>query len=383
MFLVSSTLPMKRRIHRDLILFGPPGHGKTTLLRALRRHLLQQRVVYPPLQPPGWVPPYYQEAETKLGDVDHTLVDCASLEDWWKLVVSGTVAFDGAILVASLVLDPPPEIEAQLRLLPILGVKHLIVHLNHADVVDDPDLADRAESTIRALVAKAGRSGEVPLVRGAAKPALDGDPRWVPSLTALAEQLNLTPQRPWARDLPLLFCIEARDRVPPNRASVSGRLVRGHLRPSQEVAWIGAGTAPPVRVERLSMFGKPTEEGFTGDNLELRLSAPSEEAPWAHYLAAPGSIEAHRSFLGHVVGIEREHPFVLYPDVEVQCGFDFHVSRARVVQAGDWGPLRHGEHRDVEIALDEPMVLDHLTRFALRQGKEAFAAGLVLAPRAA
>lgn len=373
---------MERETFRDFIVFGPPGHGKTTLVRALGRHLPRYRgVVYVPLPPPGWVPPYYEQVETKHGDVVHQLVDCKSIGDWWRLVVTGAVAFDGAILVVSSVLVAPAETEEQLRRLPLLGVEPLVVYLNHGDVADDPEVLDRAESAIRALVARAGRSDDVPIVRGAAKPALDDDPRWVPSLGALAEQMNLTPPRPRLRDLPHLFCIHDRARVPPNRASVGGPLVRGHLRPSQELAWIGAGTAPPVQVERITLFGKPTQEGFAGDNLELRLSAPSEEAPWAQYLAEPGSIAAHRAFSGHVVGLEHERPLLLYPDLEVQCAFEHHQSRARVVGAGEWGPLRYGEHRDVEIALDEPMVFEHASRFALRRGEVALAAGVVIAVR--
>jgi elongation factor Tu len=321
------------------------------------------------------------EYETKARHYAH--VDCPGHADYVKNMITGAAQMDGAILVVSAVDGPMPQTREHILLARQVNVPQIVVFLNKCDLVEDAELLDLVELEVRELLSKYDYPGdEVPVIRGSAMKAIEGDAAWIAKLDELYDALDTyIPEpvreidKPFALPVEDVFSITGRGTV------ATGRIERGVIKVGEEVELVGFGSDKKSVVTGVEMFRKLLDQGQAGDNVGLLLRGIDKEAiERGMVLAKPGSLKPHTKFEAEVYVLNKDEggrhtPF--FKGYRPQFYFrTTDVTGSVELQAGT-EMVMPGDNVPMTIELITPIAMEEQVRFAIREGGRTVGAGVV------
>ena len=390
----------RNKPHVNVGTIGHVDHGKTTLTAAITKVLSQvgkaEFVAYdkidkaPEERERGiTISTMHVEYETDKRHYAH--VDCPGHADYVKNMITGAAQMDGAILVVSAADGPMPQTREHIVLARQVGVPNIVVFLNKADMVDDPELMELVELEVRELLTNYQFPGdEIPLIPGSALKALEcgcgkRDCEHCGRIWALMDAVDEyipTPERD--TDKPFLMPVEDTHSITGRGTVVTGRVERGQVKTGDEVEIVGlAPTAAKTVVTGVEMFRKTMDVAMAGDNIGCLLrGVDKDNVERGQVLAKPGSINPHTKFDAEVYVLTKDEggrhtPFL--PGYRPQ--FYFRTTDVTgVVQLPEGVELvMPGDNVKMSIELISPIAMEQGLRFAIREGGRTVGAGVVTA----
>jgi len=384
--------------HVNIGTIGHVDHGKTTLTAAITKVLaLNGRAQYeaydmidkaPEERERGiTISTAHVEYETETRHYAH--VDCPGHADYVKNMITGAAQMDGAILVVSAADGPMPQTREHILLSRQVGVPYIVVFLNKADQVDDPELLELVEMEIRDLLNEYEFPGDdTPIVTGSGLQVLEStstDPaapeyECINKLMAEVDAYIPTPDR--KADLPFLMPIEDIFSITGRGTVATGRVERGQLKVNEEVEIVGlTDERRKVVVTGIEMFRKLLDYAEAGDNIGALLRGVQRtEIERGQVLAAPGTINPHTKFTGHVYVLTKEEggrhtPF--FNNYRPQ--FYFRTTDVTGVISLPEGTemCMPGDNVDMKVELITPIAIEVGLRFAIREGGRTVGSGVV------
>ena len=310
-------------------------------------------------------------------------VDCPGHADYIKNMITGAAQMDGAILVVSAADGPMPQTREHILLARQVGVPSVVVFMNKCDMVDDPELLDLVEMEIRDLLSKYEFPGDdIPIVRGSALKALNGDPEGEKAINALIEAVDNyipEPQRPL--DLPFLMPIEDVFNIEGRGTVCTGRVERGKLKKMEEVEIVGIKPTVKTTVTDIEMFRKLLDDAMAGDNVGALLRGiKKEDVERGQVLAKPGSISPHKKFKAEVYILSKDEGgrhTPLFSNYRPQFYFRTTDVTGTVKLPDGVEMVMPGDNISMEVDLITPIAMEKTIRFAIREGGRTVGAGRV------
>ncbi len=310
-------------------------------------------------------------------------VDCPGHADYVKNMITGAAQMDGAILVVSAVDGPMPQTREHILLARQVNVPYIVVFLNKCDVVDDPELLDLVELEVRELLSSYEFPGDqIPVIRGSALKAIEGDAKWVAKIEELLTALDTyvpVPQR--EVDKPFLMPVEDVFSITGRGTVATGRIERGVVKVGEEVQVVGFNSQKRTVVTGVEMFRKLLDQGQAGDNVGLLLrGVEKHEIERGMVLAKPGSITPHTQFEAEVYVLTKEEggrhtPF--FKGYRPQFYFRTTDVTGNVELPAGVEMVMPGDNIQMTIELITPIAMDEGLRFAIREGGRTVGAGVV------
>jgi len=292
---------------------------------------------------------------------------------------------DGAILVVSAADGPMPQTREHILLARQVGVPYIVVFLNKADMVDDPELLELVEMEVRELLSKYDFPGDTtPIVKGSALKALEGDQSeiGVPAILKLVEEMDRyipVPQR--EVDKPFLMPVEDVFSISGRGTVVTGRVERGVIKVNDEVEIVGLRETQKTTCTGVEMFRKLLDEGRAGDNVGVLLRGTKrEEVERGQVLAKPGTITPHTKFECEVYVLTKEEggrhtPF--FKGYRPQFYFRTTDVTGAVDLPAGVEMVMPGDNVKMTVELISPIAMEEGLRFAIREGGRTVGAGVV------
>jgi elongation factor Tu len=312
-------------------------------------------------------------------------IDCPGHADFIKNMITGAAQMDGAILVVSAADGPMPQTREHILLARQVGVPRIVVFLNKCDLVDDEELLELVELEVRELLTKHGFPGDdIPVVRGASKPAYDNpsDPEASKCITELMEAIDsYIPEPVREVDKPMMMAIEDVFSIEGRGTVATGRIERGIVKVGDEVEIIGLGPSSKTTVTGVEMFNKSLDQGQAGDNVGCLLrGVKREDIQRGQVLAKPGSITPHTKFEGEVYVLSKEEggrhtPF--FSGYRPQFYFRTTDVTGSANLMGEAEMCMPGDNTKLSIELSKPIAMDEGVRFAIREGGKTVGSGVV------
>ncbi len=310
-------------------------------------------------------------------------VDCPGHADYIKNMITGAAQMDGAILVVSAADGPMPQTREHILLARQVGVPSVVVFMNKCDMVDDPELLDLVDMEIRDLLSKYEFPGEeIPIVRGSALKALNGDAEGEKAINALIEAVDNyipEPQRPL--DLPFLMPIEDVFNIEGRGTVCTGRVERGRVKKMEEVEIVGIKPTVKTTVTDIEMFRKLLDDAMAGDNIGALLRGiKKDDVERGQVLAKPGSITPHKKFKAEVYILSKDEggrhtPF--FSNYRPQFYFRTTDVTGTVKLPDGVEMVMPGDNISMEVELITPIAMEKTIRFAIREGGRTVGAGRV------
>jgi elongation factor Tu len=384
----------RKKPHVNVGTIGHVDHGKTTLTAAITTILAKkyggQAKKYdeidsaPEEKARGiTINTAHVEYETEKRHYAH--VDCPGHADYVKNMITGAAQMDGAILVVSAADGPMPQTREHILLARQVGVPYIVVYLNKADMVDDPELLELVEMEVRELLSKYDFPGdETPIIVGSALKALEGDQSEIgePSILKLADALdNYIPEPVRAIDQPFLMPIEDVFSISGRGTVVTGRVERGVVKVGDEVEIVGLRPTQKTTVTGVEMFRKLLDEGRAGDNIGVLLRGTKrEEVERGQVLAKPGTITPHTKFTAEIYVLSKEEggrhtPF--FNGYRPQFYFRTTDVTGAVELPAGVEMVMPGDNVQITVSLIQPIAMEEGLRFAIREGGRTVGAGVV------
>ena len=321
------------------------------------------------------------EYETEARHYAH--VDCPGHADYVKNMITGAAQMDGAILVVSAVDGPMPQTREHILLARQVNVPHIVVFLNKCDLVDDTELLDLVELEVRELLSDFQFEGDdVPVIRGSASKAIEGDEDSVAKIQDLFDALDgHVPEPVREVDKPFLMPVEDVFSITGRGTVATGRIERGKIKVGEEVEIVGLGTDRKTVVTGVEMFRKLLDEGQAGDNAGLLLrGVAKDEIERGQVLAKAGSIKPHTKFKAEIYVLKKEEggrhtPF--FNNYRPQFYFRTTDVTGAVELPEGVEMVMPGDNVQMEITLITPIAMDKELRFAIREGGRTVGAGVV------
>jgi elongation factor Tu len=310
-------------------------------------------------------------------------VDCPGHADYVKNMITGAAQMDGAVLVVSAVDGAMPQTREHILLARQVNVPYIVVFLNKCDLVDDPELLDLVEIEVRELLSKYKFPGDdVPVIRGSASKAIEGDAAWVARIEELLAALDASIPEPVREiDKPFLMPVEDVFSITGRGTVATGRVERGKVKVSEEVELVGFGTNRKTVVTGVEMFRKLLDEGQAGDNIGLLLRGVDKtEIERGMVLAKPGSVTPHTKFEAEVYVLTKEEggrhtPF--FKGYRPQFYFRTTDVTGDVQLPAGVEMVMPGDNTNMTIELITPIAMEEQLRFAIREGGRTVGAGVV------
>ena len=312
-------------------------------------------------------------------------VDCPGHADYIKNMITGAAQMDGAILVVSATDGPMPQTREHVLLARQVEVPCLVVALNKVDAVDDPELLDLVELEVREMLTGFGFPGDdIPVVRVAAFPALQGDEKWGDSIMELMDAVDTYIQTPEREvDKPFLMPIEDVFTITGRGTVVTGRIERGIIKVNEEIEIVGIHPGPAMKttVTGVEMFRKLLDEGQAGENVGLLLRGTKrEEVERGQVCCKPGSITPHTEFEAQVYILSKDEggrhtPF--FNNYRPQFYFRTTDVTGVVTLPEGKDMVMPGDNTDMKVDLIQPIAMEEGLRFAIREGGRTVGAGRV------
>ncbi|MEV6641645.1 elongation factor Tu [Amycolatopsis sp. NPDC051371] len=384
---------VRTKPHLNIGTMGHVDHGKTTLTAAITKVLAERgganryvafdRIDRAPEEIERGITINIAHVEYETPTRHYAHVDMPGHADYVKNMITGAAQLDGAVLVVSAQDGAMPQTREHVVLARRIGVEHLVVALNKADLADDEDLLDLVELEVRELLTRYGFDGDtVPVVRVSGLRALDGDPLWTQRILDLLEAVDEhVPIPPRRLDLPFLMPIENVLTITGRGTVVTGAVEQGTLAVGDAVEVIGLGPAVASVATGLETFGKPMERAEAGDNAAVLLRGVKRgEVRRGQVVCLPGSVRPHTRFRAdvHVLSAAeggRRTPFA----ANYRPQFHFRTSDVVGVVALAEGVavVRPGEAASLTVELGQPVAMSPGLGFAMREGRLTVAAGSV------
>jgi elongation factor Tu len=299
-------------------------------------------------------------------------------------MITGAAQMDGAILVVSAADGPMPQTREHILLARQVEVPSIVVALNKADMVDDPELLELVEMEVRELLTNYEFPGdEIPVVQVSALKALEGDPEWTPKILELMQHVDsYIPEPTRDTDKPFLMPIEDVFTITGRGTVVTGRIEQGQINSGDTVEIVGIHpeTASTV-VTGLEMFNKTLDFAQAGDNAGVLLRGTKrEEVERGQVLSKPGSITPHTQFKAEVYVLSKEEggrhtPF--FNGYRPQFYFRTTDVTGSIKLPEGQEMVMPGDNTNMEIELGQPIAMDQGLRFAIREGGRTVGAGVV------
>ena len=382
----------RNKPHVNIGTIGHVDHGKTTLTAAITTVLSKkgfaQAKAYdqidaaPEEKARGiTINTAHVEYETEKRHYAH--VDCPGHADYVKNMITGAAQMDGGILVVSSADGPMPQTREHILLARQVGVPSLVVFMNKVDMVDDPELLELVEMEIRDLLSKYDYPGDdIPIVKGSALKALEGDPVHEANILKLMDAVDAyipLPERPidQAFLMPVedVFAIEGRGTV------CTGRVERGIIKKMSEVEIVGIRPTVKTTVTDIEMFRKLLDEGRAGDNVGLLLrGTKKDDVERGQVIAKVGSVTPHKKFTAEVYVLSKDEggrhtPF--FNNYRPQFYFRTTDVTGSVKLPDGVEMVMPGDNVSIEVELITPIAMEKTIRFAIREGGKTVGAGRV------
>ena len=378
--------------HVNVGTIGHVDHGKTTLTAAITKVLSDKgQADFTPFDEIDKAPEERErgitiaiahvEYETEARHYAH--VDMPGHADYVKNMITGAAQVDGAILVVSAADGPMPQTREHVLLARQVGVPYIVVFLNKADMVDDPELLDLVELEVRELLNAYEFPGDdAPVVVGSALKALEGDEEAQKSILELAQALDdYIPEPERDLDKPFLMPVEDIFSITGRGTVATGRIEQGIVNTGDEVEIVGIKDTTKTVVTGVEMFRKILDQGQAGDNVGCLLRGTKrEEIERGQVLCKPGSITPHTKFKAEVYCLKKEEggrhtPF--FSGYRPQ--FYFRTTDVTGVANLPEGTemVMPGDNVQMSIELIQPIAMDQGLRFAIREGGRTVGSGVV------
>ncbi|RCH70682.1 elongation factor Tu [Streptomyces sp. SDr-06] len=382
------TAYVRTKPHLNIGTMGHVDHGKTTLTAAITKVLAERgsgtfvpfdRIDRAPEEAARGITINIAHVEYETDTRHYAHVDMPGHADYVKNMVTGAAQLDGAILVVSALDGIMPQTAEHVLLARQVGVNHIVVALNKADVGDE-ELADLVELEVRELLSAHGYGGDsVPVVRVSGLKALEGEPRWTEAIGALLDAVDTyVPMPERYVDAPFLLPVENVLTITGRGTVVTGAVERGTVRVGDRVQVLGADVESVVT--GLETFGKPMESAQAGDNVALLLrGVPRDAVRRGHVVAEPGSVTPSRRFTAQVYVLSTREGGRSTP---ISTGYrpQFYLRTADVVGDVDLGEAavaRPGDRVTMTVELGRDTPLEPGLGFAIREGGRTIGAGTV------
>ena len=386
--------------HVNIGTIGHVDHGKTTLTAAITKVLaLEGDAEYQAYDAIDKAPEEKERGitintahvEYHTANRHYAHVDCPGHADYVKNMITGAAQMDGAILVVSAADGPMPQTREHILLSRQVGVPYIVVFMNKADQVDDPELLDLVEMEIRELLSSYDFPGDdVPVIRGSALNVLTSDstdPN-APEYACIRELMDAvdsyipTPDR--AADKPFIMPVEDVFSITGRGTFATGRVERGQLKMGEEVEIVGLMDAPrKTVVTGIEMFRKLLDYAEAGDNIGALLRGiQKNEVERGQVLAKPGSIHPHTKFHGQVYVLKKEEggrhtPF--FNNYRPQFYFRTTDVTGVITLPEGTEMCMPGDNVEMDVELITPIAIEEGLRFAIREGGRTVGSGVVTA----
>jgi elongation factor Tu len=383
---------VRSKPHVNIGTIGHVDHGKTTLTSAITTVLakkgLAQAKKYedidsaPEERARGvTINLSHQEYETEKRHYAH--IDAPGHADYIKNMITGAAQMDGAILVVSAPDGPMPQTREHILLAKQVNVPAVVVFMNKTDMVDDPQLLDLVEMEVRELLTKQGYPGdEVPVIRGSALKAIEGDPAAEAQILELMNKVDEyipTPVR--ELDKPFLMPVEDVFSIKGRGTVVTGRIERGVVKVNDTAEIIGIKPTMSTVVTGVEMFRKQLDQGQAGDNVGLLLrGVEKDQVERGQVIAKPGSITPHTEFEANVYILKKEEGgrhTSFFSGYRPQFYIKTTDITGEIKLADGVEMVMPGDNAKMTVKLIVPVALEEGLRFAIREGGKTVGAGAV------
>jgi elongation factor Tu len=380
--------------HVNVGTMGHIDHGKTTLTAAITKVLAERvggqnlftefdQIDKAPEERERGITISISHVEYETVARHYAHVDMPGHADYIKNMITGAAQVDGAILVVSAADGPMPQTREHVLLARQVGVPSIVVFLNKVDMVDDAELLDLVELEVRDLLTEYEFPGdEVPVVRGSALRALEGDEGSQDEIMELMGAVDSYIPEP-TRDTEKSFLMSIEDvfSITGRGTVVTGRIEQGVLNVNEEVEIVGIRPTQKSVATGIEMFRKLLDQGQAGDNVGVLLRGiGKDEVERGQVLAKPGSITPHTDFEAQVYVLTKEeggrhNPF--FPGYRPQFYFRTTDVTGAVVLPEGTQMVMPGDNTEMSVELIAPIAMDEGLRFAIREGGKTVGAGRV------
>ena len=371
---------------------GHVDHGKTTLTAAITQTLAKQglaqalkydQVDAAPEEKAKGVTINAAHIEYETQKRHYTHVDCPGHADYIKNMITGAAQMDGAILVVAATDGVMPQTREHVLLARQVGVPYIVVFLNKCDMVDDPELIDLVEMDVRDLLSKYNFPGdEIPVIRGSALKALEGDEEAQKSVLELMDAVDSyipDPQRD--KDKPFLMAVEDVMTITGRGTVATGRVERGVIKPNDEIEIVGIMDTRKVVCTSLEMFRKTLDYAEAGDNVGALLrGVDRDQIVRGQVLCKPGSVTPHTKFESQVYVLKKEEGgrhTGFGNNYRPQFYFRTTDVTGTVTLPEDTPMVMPGDNVNLTVELIHPIALEEQTKFSIREGGHTVGAGTV------
>ena len=382
--------------HVNVGTMGHIDHGKTTLTAAITKVLAESghggstaftafdEIDKAPEERERGITIAIAHVEYETDERHYAHVDMPGHADYVKNMITGAAQVDGAILVVSAADGPMPQTREHVLLARQVGVPYIVVFLNKVDMVDDEELLDLVELEVRDLLTEYEFPGDdVPVVRGSALKALEGDADAAAQIMELmAEVDRYVPEPERDVDKPFLMPIEDVFSITGRGTVVTGRVEQGILNVGTEVEIVGIRSTQKTTVTGVEMFRKLLDEARAGDNVGLLLRGTGkDDVERGQVICVPGSITPHTEFDAQVYVLTKEeggrhNPF--FTGYRPQFYFRTTDVTGNIELPGGTEMVMPGDNTEMRVELINPIAMDEGLRFAIREGGRTVGAGRVI-----
>jgi elongation factor Tu len=380
--------------HVNVGTIGHVDHGKTTLTAAITKVMGEtyggqamafDQIDKAPEEKARGITISTSHVEYESDKRHYAHVDCPGHADYVKNMITGAAQMDGAILVCSAADGPMPQTREHILLSRQVGVPYIVVFLNKADMVDDPELLELVEMEVRDLLNQYEFPGDdTPIIVGSALKALEGDQSEIgaPAIVKLVAAMDdYIPEPERAVDGAFIMPVEDVFSISGRGTVVTGRIERGVVKVGEEIEIVGIRDTQKTTVTGVEMFRKLLDQGQAGDNVGILLRGTKrDDVERGQVLCKPGSIKPHTKFECEVYVLSKEEggrhtPF--FNGYRPQFYFrTTDVTGACTLPEGT-EMVMPGDNVAMSVALIAPIAMEEGLRFAIREGGRTVGAGVV------
>ena len=380
--------------HVNIGTIGHVDHGKTTLTAAITKVLSEtegckadytafENIDKAPEERQRGITISVAHVEYETWERHYAHVDCPGHADYIKNMISGAAQMDGAILVIAATDGPMAQTREHILLARQVGVPYIVVFLNKCDMVDDDELIDLVEMETRDLLSEYDFPGDdLPIIRGSALGALNGEEKWVESIRELMHTVDSYIPTP-ARDneKPFLMAIEDVMTISGRGTVATGRVERGELKLNDPVEIVGIKPTQNSVATGIEMFRKTMDFCEAGDNVGILLrGVKREDIERGQVLCKPGTVTPHKKFTGEVYVLTKEEggrhtPF--FSGYRPQFYFRTTDVTGSIELPAGTEMVMPGDNVTIEVELIHPIAVEQGTTFSIREGGRTVGAGIV------